>query len=165
MRGAGACISRVMARRRGITSSLVLDRSLTRETGQMVVELCVVMPVVLMVAVVIIDGLVFAAAASKFDHLSSQAILAEATSPGGTEFDPDLMGANVQSLLAEEMEDSHVNIEVAVSGSGHACEFKCTMSFVPWPLGTSGTVMSMSVPALLEHGSVFCVRPYVIGEL
>ncbi len=131
----------------------------------MVVELCVVMPVVLMVAVAVIDGLVFAAAASKFDHLSSQAILAEATSPGGTEFDPDLIGANVQSLLIEEMEDSHVNIEIAVSGSGHVCEFKCTMSFVPWPLGAGGTVMGMSVPALLEHEPVFCVRPYVIGEL
>lgn len=135
-----------------------------RESGQMVVELCVVMPVVLMVAVAIIDGLVFTAAASKFEHLSSQAVLAAAAAPAGTQFDSVQVAGEVQELLAQEMGDSRVDVEVGASQSGKVCEFACKMFMRPWPLG-SASVFGMLIPTALEHECRFDVRPYVIGEL
>lgn len=132
----------------------------------MVVELCAVMPVVLMVAVAIIDGLVFASASSKFGHLASQAVLASAAAPSGTEFDSVASASQIKTQLAEEMNDPHVEIEVRPSQSGHMCEFACEMSMTPWPLSRGGgAVMGMGVPVRLKYVSKLCVRPYEIGGL
>ena len=135
------------------------------EAGQMVVELCVTMPVVLMVAVVVVDALVFTAAASKFEHLSSQAVIAVAAAPAGTQFDSAQLSSEVRDLLVQEMDDSHIQIDVSALDDGSISEFTCKMSMAPWPLGKSSQVMGMTVPVLLEHELKFAVRPYVIGKL
>lgn len=134
------------------------------EDGQMVVELCVVMPVVLMVAVAIIDSLVFAAASSKFEHLSSQAVVAVAASPSGTDFDAASCAEEVRARLQSEMEGSKVEVKVEALSSDRVCEFDCEMSMTPWPLG-KGDVMGMAIPAKLRYVSKLCVRPYEIGAL
>lgn len=161
LRRAGLCLPR------GKTSacSPAGTGSSKHEAGQMVVELCVTMPVVLMVAVVVVDALVFTATASKFDHLSSQAVIAVAGAPAGTQFDSAQLSSEVRDLLVEEMGDSHVQIDVSASDDGSISEFTCKMSMAPWPLGTGGQVMDMTIPVLLEHELRFAVRPYVIGEL
>lgn len=139
---------------------------LFEERGQMVVELCVVMPVVLMVAVIIIDGLVFAAASSKFGHLAAQAVLCAAASPSGVDFDSTAVASQIEEQLATEMNDSQVEVEVSASTSGRICEFACEMSMVPWPLSQGGgSVMGIGVPARLKYVSKLSVRPYEIGAL
>lgn len=136
------------------------------EAGQMVVELCVVMPVILMVAVAIVDGLVFAATCAKFDHLAPQAVLAVAASPEGTSFDAGTCSAEVEGQLSEEMAKDRAEVSVEASGGGRVCEFTCKLSMIPWPLADpGGSVMGMGVPMQLSREFKFCVRPYVIGEL
>ncbi len=136
------------------------------EAGQMVVELCVVMPVILMVAVAIVDGLVFAAACAKFDHLAPQAVLAVAASPEGTSFDAGACSAEIEGCLFEEMAKDRAEVSVEASDSGRVCEFTCKLSMTPWPLvDAGGSVMGMGVPVQLSREFRFCVRPYVIGEL
>lgn len=136
------------------------------ESGQMVVELCAVMPVVLMVAVAIIDGLVFAGVSSKFEHLASQAVLASAAAPDGIDFDPAALALQIEERLAEEMDDSRVGIEVKAAQTGHICEFSCEVSMTPWPLSHGGgVVMGMGVPVQLRYVSRLSVRPYEIGGL
>lgn len=136
------------------------------EAGQMVVELCVVMPVILMVAVAIVDGLVFVAACAKFDHLAPQAVLAAAASPEGTSFDAGACSAEVEGQLSEEMAKDRAKVSVEASDGGCVCEFTCKLSMIPWPLADpGGSVMGMGVPMQLSREFKFCVRPYVIGEL
>lgn len=136
------------------------------EAGQMVVELCVVMPVILMVAVAIVDGLVFAAACAKFDHLAPQAVLAVAASPEGTSFDAGACSAEVEGQLSEEMAKDRAEVFVEARDSGRVCEFTCKLSMTPWPLADgSGSVMGMGMPMRLSREFKFSVRPYVIGEL
>lgn len=132
----------------------------------MVVELCVVMPVILMVAVAIVDGLVFAAACARFDHLAPQAVIAVATAPEGTSFDAGASSVEIAGRLEEAMGEEHTTVGVEADDNGRLCEFTCRLSMAPWPLADAGgDVMGMSVPLRLSREFKFCVRPYVIGEL
>lgn len=137
-----------------------------RETGQMVVELCVVMPVILMVCIAIVDGLVFAAACAQFDHLAPQAVLAVAGSPSGSEFDAQGSASEIEARLLEEMGEERMDIAIEASEDGRVCSYSCQLSVVPWPLGDAGgKLFGMSIPVRLSRTYTFCIRPYVIGEL
>lgn len=132
----------------------------------MVVELCVVMPVVLMVAVIVIDGLVFAAVSSKFEHLAAQAVVALAGAPSGVDFDPTESASQIEAQLVTEMGDSRIDVEVKPSQTGHTCEFACELFMIPWPLSRGGgAVMGMGVPVRLRYVSKLSVLPYEIGGL
>ena len=132
----------------------------------MVVELCAVMPVVLMAAVIIIDGLVFAATSSKFGHLASQAVLCVAAAPSGVDFDSASAASQVEEQLVSEMGDPHIEISVNALPSGCVCEFACEMRMTPWPLSRGGGfVMGMGVPVQLKYVDKLSVRPYEIGAL
>lgn len=135
------------------------------QAGQMVVELCAVMPAILMVAVAVIDGLVFTAACSSFDHLAPQAVLSVAGSPAGTAFSAGDAAQELQARLQEACgEQASVRVEAWEQGS--VCTFTCTLAMAPWPLARPGEqLFSMLVPVQLEHRLSFAVRPYVVGSL
>ena len=135
------------------------------DAGQMVVELCAVIPVVVMVAVAVLDGLVYAAACSGFDHLAAQGTLSVAGAPAGTDFSAEQAAQDLQARL-QEGRGERERVEVEASDLGTLCLFTCHLSVTPWPLAAPGQrLFSMSVPLELEHSFSFAVRPYVIGAL
>ena len=136
------------------------------EYGQMMIELCAVTPVILMMAVVIIDGLSFTALSSRFDHLAAQVVLAVAASPQGTDFDAATAASSIQTQLQEQLANDHGQVSISAEEVGATCTFNCQISVVPWPLSSGGlNVFGMAVPTQLEHSFSFAVRPYVIGAL
>lgn len=151
--------------RRGARCALRQLACASAQAGQMVVELAAVMPVVLMVAVAVIDGLVFTAACSSFDHLAAQGVLSVAAVPAGTEFSAADAAQELQARLQESSgEQGRVRVEAQEQGS--TCCFTCSLSMAPWPLARPGErLFSTIVPLQLEHSFSFAVRPYVVGRL
>ena len=140
-------------------------RGSSSDAGQMVVELCAVVPVIVMVAVLVLDSLVYAASCSGFDHLAAQGALSVAGAPAGTEFSAQQAAQDLQTRL-QEGRGERERVEVEASELGTLCLFTCRLSVTPWPLAAPGQrVFSMSVPLELEHSFSFAVRPYVIGAL
>ena len=136
------------------------------ELGQMVVELCVVMPVILMVAVAVIDGLFFAAVSSRFDHLAAQAVLAVAGAPQGSELSAGGLAQEIQGAVEGALDCDKATVSVSASNAGKACVFDFELRVKPWPLSSGGSrVMGMAVLDSLSHKFSFAVRPYVIGEI
>ena len=76
-------------------------RGSSGDAGQMVVELCAVVPVIVMVAVLVLDSLVYAASCSGFDHLAAQGALSVAGAPAGTEFSVQQAAQDLQARLQE----------------------------------------------------------------
>ena len=88
-------------------------RGSSSDAGQMVVELCAVAPVIVMVAVLVLDSLVYAASCSGFDHLAAQGALSVAGAPAGTEFSPQQAAQDLQARLQEGRgERERVEVEV-----------------------------------------------------
>lgn len=139
-------------------------RGLPGEEGQMVVELAVTLPAVLVVFVIAVDCLMFAGACAAFDHLVPQAVLANCTSPGVAEAAEQSRESAVHATLVEEFPPARMQVEVAsTGGSGGTTVYTCTLRAVPWPLASPGaTVLGVRVPTVLEHRCSFAVRPVAV---
>lgn len=134
-----------------------------RESGQMAVELAVIMPVILIVLVIAVDMLVYAGECARFDHIAPQRILALAVSAPMDGYADDTRVTAVQSALEGDFAKNGSSVEVSCEDAGAAFAsmqvYRCTFRFAPWPLSIAGA------PATLEHGCSIAVDPYTPGEL
>ena len=141
------------------------------ESGQMAVELAVVLPVLLVVMVIAIDALVFMGECARFDHLAAQAIRAEGASPGTGDYAISKRAKNIKSDLTESFVDSGARVSVAhEEHSGVAiwgtCTFTCTLKMAPWPFSHKGIeVFGAHIPTTLTHQYSLVVEPYTPGKV
>lgn len=133
------------------------------ESGQMAVELAVVMPVLLAVMVIIIDALVFTSECARFDQVAPQQIIACASSPPNSAYDMEARVAAVQAALEHDFAKRGSSVSVSCQDAGvplaSMTTFTCTFRFVPWPLSAAGA------PAALEHTCSLSIDPYTPGKL
>jgi hypothetical protein len=116
------------------------------ERGQATVELAVTLPVCIVVALVLVNALVYATYCTKFDLEAARCAVSLGTSPDGAQTIASAV-ADVQAALEKTM-GSNVAVSVSAerlsdAGSstfslvpGHV-RFTCTMTFVPYPLNLS----------------------------
>lgn len=136
------------------------------ESGQMTVELAVVFPVLLIVAVVAVNALLFFSECAAFDNAFRDAVRVHATSPAygqGVEQGT----AAVQSALAEAFDRPFESVRVAAEGSsgGHT-RFVATLEFTPtlFGMGLRTSVLGVSLPPL-THRVEFTADRYKPGVL
>ena len=141
----------------------------------MAVELAVILPVVLVVAVTIANIMVFLNCCAVFDRASLDAVMAHGVSPAGVQSNLSSVDA-VQTSL-EEVFSSNPAVAVEVSASAvfmsssdllvslcpHLVRFTCTMRFTPWPrsLRIAGAVME--APFEIVHTRSIVVDRYRPG--
>lgn len=150
-------------------------RALAREaSGQMAVELALLVPVIVVVALVAVNLMRFAELCARFDRVSLDAVLAQGVSPeGGSE---GMRGAEaVREALEAAMGDGSCEIEVSVadaSGSGGGATFDlgagtvryvCVMRMRPWPSRAEVAGVGYQMPAMLRHEREFVVDRYRAG--
>ncbi len=141
-------------------------------SGQMAVELVVVLPVLIIVMVIAADCLVFAGECARFDHIASQQVLAHATSPTSDENADGARAAAVQSALADEFNGKSEVVSVETSEVSEfmgvrQVEYRCRLSMTPWPFTPSSgaSVFGLQIPTLLSHTNSLVISPYTTGEL
>lgn len=137
--------------------------------GQMSVELCVTLPVILIFLVIAIDGMVFINACSKFDHVANQAILAFACSQDGNEFDEEEALNDVKKAMEEASGKQHASVEVEAQKCGimgDLVKYTCQLNYFPWPLSANQvSIFGVNLSASLKHKRVFVVRAFAPGKL
>jgi hypothetical protein len=153
-----------------------MRRRMTEAKGQMAMELLVVMPVVLVLAVIAIDMMVYLGDCARFDRVSSQHVLVHAASPSAVEYDASTMVSLMEADIIHSM-DSVGRCEVAVSAGGGVFStgseagsllsfvpqpqiFICTLSCVPWPF--QNTLFGFTPPSF-THTRKYVVDPYRSG--
>lgn len=136
------------------------------ESGQMTVEFAVAFPVMVIVAVVAVNALLFFSDCARFDRMARDAVRVHAASPGYGQ----TLGDSV-SLVTDELEGSFNGDHIAVSvtaearSSGHT-EFIATLRFHPtlFGLGLKSSVFGVELPAL-EHFVSMTVDVYKPGVI
>lgn len=137
------------------------------ERGQISVEFALVIPIILMVMVACVDGLVFATACARFDHIVPQRIIACVASPGRESYEGDERLQDLEQALEQDFVRADQNVSVEVEGSALGAKtYRCILRVAPWPLSSSGaSVFGMRVPLVLEHECALALDPYTPGEL
>lgn len=148
---------------------------LREERAQAVVEMAVVTPVLIIVALIVYNVMLFTAASARFDRIAPDIVIAHGVSPSGDAVgDVGASAATVASALEEAMASYPVSVEVEASGGGEEadtifslvgvpCTYHCVMRLHPWPSGLSIAGVSLGAPGTLDHERAVTVDPWRSG--
>ena len=141
------------------------------ERAQAVVEMAVVAPVMIVLALVVYNLMTFSAAVARFDRIAPDVVIAQAVSPAAG----DDAVANVQAGLEESMDGYDVEIEVScapadargadalVTLAAGCATYSCTMRYVPVPSSIGIAGVQVATPARLSHTREIVVDPWRSG--
>lgn len=151
------------------------------ERAQATVEMAVVAPVMLVVALIVYNVMMFVAATARFDRVAPDIALAHgvASSGDGSDAFSEVEAAScVEEHLALAMDGHDVAVEVTVVGSsepesvdagvllrlvGGLRTYRCTMKYKPWPQGLSVAGVDLGAPLELKHTRDVIVDPWRPG--
>lgn len=146
------------------------------ERAQATVEMAVVTPVLLVLALIVYNVMVFASAVARFDRVVPDIVLAHAVVPEGEGDESSIdASATVQTQILNAMEGYDLQIEVSseqgaatsdgglLSLSGTFRSYTCTMHYEPWPSSLSIAGLSLGAPAQLSHERVVRIDPWRPG--
>lgn len=149
--------------------------ALRDDTAQATVEMAVVVPVMLVLALIVYNVMVFMSAAARFDRVAPDIVVAQGVSPAGEEF------GNGAAVVAEQLEQAmdgyDVEIEVSAvygdeAGGGSVLSmvgalktYRCVMRYTPWPSSFSIAGVSLGAPFALTHERPVTVDPWRSGVI
>ena len=148
---------------------------LRSDSGQMAVELAVLMPVIVVVALVVYNLARFVGYCATFDRVSLDAVLAQGVSPAGDQTElvarEAVRDAITRSLDAYGTCEVEVAAEPAWQGGGNASlttsplltRFRCTLLFRPWPRSFSIAGVAFDMPLALRHERALVVDRFRSG--
>ena len=118
------------------------------ERGQMTVELLVVLPVLLVVALIVFNALTFFGLCAEYDRLARNAVRVYAAAPSATGADAAAeVGAAIDASLECPTAESTVE---GAAGTAAPATFTCELAY--WPtlfgLGMRSEVLGVPLPAL-----------------
>lgn len=142
-------------------------------SGQMAVELAILMPIIIVVASVVLNLLHFAELCARFDTVSIDSVLTHAVLPAGHEYLTGIDAARDELALA--IDDSACDIEVRTEDAHHdgggttfglgakTTRFICTVSYHPWPSSVQIAGFVYQFPTPLRHERSIVVDCYRAG--
>ena len=146
--------------------------------AQATVEAAVVIPVLVVLALIVYNLGLFAAAVARFDRVAPDVVIAHAVSPAGAEgSDAGREGAaaTVERELERAMEGMRVEVSVTreVAGAsddgsvlalvGALHTYRCEMRFDPWPGDFQIAGVRFGVPDILRHERSVTIDPWRPG--
>ena len=136
------------------------------EKGQMTVELAVALPVLLAVAVIAVNALLFFSECAAFDAASRDAVRINAASPAYGQ-DLEQSRAQIDASLSKAFDRPYVSSSVAVEGvAGGHTTFTAALEFSPtlFGMGLKSSVFGVTLPKI-THAVSFTVDCYKPGVL
>ncbi len=147
-------------------SRVLTQRACAREGGQASVELMLALPVMLAVALIVMNASLFISECAAFDRLAPQIVRAQAASVA---YGQDIQDSRnlVQEHLEEAFSRDNLEVSVAVEAeSGGKLVFSATLKFFPtlFGLGLRSEVLGVELPAL-SHSVSFTIDQYNPGVI
>lgn len=135
-----------------------------REGGQATVELMATLPVMIAIAVIVVNATLFLSDCAAFDRLAHQAVRVHAASPA---YGQDIQRSRelVEGELAGAFDRDNLAVSVSVeSVFGGRLEFRATLEYFPtlFGLGLRSEVFGVELPGL-SHTVDFTVDQYKPG--
>lgn len=149
---------------------------LREERAQATVEIAVVTPVLLVLALIVYNVMIYASAVARFDRVVPDIVLAHAVAPSGEGDESSVdASATVRTQILNAMEGYDLQIEVSseqgaeasdgglLSLSGTFRTYTCTMHYEPWPTSLSIAGVPLGAPTTLSHERAVTVDPWRPG--
>ena len=171
--GFGAGAARGSGRVRYRTWSGRAGQVLRCERAQATVEFAIVAPVLIVLALIVYNLMLFASACARFDRVAPDIVVAHAVSPAGED-----AGSSSVETVRRELEaamdgyDVEVSVEVDAGGEdggsmlalvGSLRTYTCAIEMAPRPGGLSIAGVDLGAPALLVHERSVTVDPWRPG--
>lgn len=153
------------------------------DRAQATVEMAIVAPVMLVLALIVYNVMMFVSATARFDRVAPDVVLAHGVAPAG-DATGVLSGASaaaqVEKQLAQAMDGHEVRVEVVVEGGegsdgsdrgsllslvGSLRTYRCTLRYRPWPQGLSIAGVDLGAPFELVHSKAVTVDPWKSGVI
>lgn len=143
------------------------------DSGQMTVELAVIAPVVIVVALTIYNLGRFVQLCAAFDHVSLDQVVYQGVSPPGDQ--TSLAGAEaIRTSIAQSLPGDDFDVAVACEGSPTVegstfslapwlCRYSCTLEYRPWPRSFVIAGVPFEAPLKLRHVRTLVVDRYKSG--
>lgn len=146
------------------------------ERGQMAVEVAVLAPVVIVVALTVLNLLQFVNLCALFDRISYDAVISQGVSPAGVVNEGSAVEA-VRSCITDALASSRCEVRVSASrasgdpsGPGFVfpvspllTDYTCTLVFRPWPSSFVIAGVPYQSPLVLTHTRSIVVDRYRAG--
>ena len=152
-------------------------RFMNDERGQMAVELAALIPVILVIAAVSFNALIYMGECARFDRVAAEAVRVYGASPGYGQYSASACNANIKAFIEDSFGDregldfSVISVDIGAI-SGHELrsstglvfsiipsnrKYSCTMSYTPimFRSGVFGASFGQ-----VEHVCEFVVDPY-----
>ena len=166
-----------MSRKFRVSRPLGHLRALSAErSAQATVEMAVVTPVLIVLALIAYNLMVYVSAVARFDRVVPDIVIAQGVSPGTDEDGQQVTDASdeIAEQLERAMDGYDVTIEVeseagdgSDSGSftlvGALRTYTCTMSYTPWPSSLTIAGVDLGAPLLLSHERAITIDPWRSG--
>lgn len=146
------------------------------EAAQATVEMAVVVPVLIVLALISYNLMLFMAATARFDRVAPDVVAAHAVAPAGGE---GASSAGTVETIAAELEramdgyEVEVEVERVVEDGTPAGEllslvgglqtYRCTVRMKPWPSALSIAGVSLGAPFELSHARKVTIDPWRPG--
>lgn len=140
----------------------------------MAVELAVLVPVIVVVALVIWNVMRFSELCARFDRVAADAVVMHGVSPSGAS--GELLGvAEVRAAIEQAMGEASCEVTVSVEdvsgGEGRALidlaagttRYVCKLGYRPWPGSFSIAGVGATLPELAHHERSVVVDRYRAG--
>ena len=114
----------------------MLDK-LREHKGQMVVELAIVFPILIIVACVMVNALGFATECARFDRISRNVVRTETTTPAIDENNSSTLARVQQTLSGQFVYDNESISAEITSSEGTNVTFECELRWSPTLFGIS----------------------------
>ena len=150
----------------------MLGRLLRERSAQATVELAVVVPVMIALAIIVYNLMVFASAVSRFDRVAPDIVVAHGVAPSGEgKDDPTEViagqlreamggyGVEVEVVCEEEEDPTSTILTFIVSPK----TYRCTMVYTPWPTGIEFAGVPVGAPLALRHVRTVVIDPWRPG--
>lgn len=146
------------------------------ERAQETVEMAFVVPVLLVLALIVYNIMLFVAATARFDRIAPDIVAAHAVSPSGEGDGSADDGVSViESQIEGAMAGYDVEIEVTCTEGGASSgddlltligglrTYRCSMRMRPWPSSLSIAGVDLGAPVALAHHRDVTVDPWRPG--
>lgn len=134
--------------------------------GQMAVELCIVFPVAIIIAVIAVNALTFFSECAEFDRVGRNAVRQVAAVPAHGQT-LEQSAAEVRAVVEGALDAENLTCEVtAVPAGDDLCTYSLELRYAPtlFGMGLVDEVFGVDLPAL-THTSELTVSVYTPGKL
>lgn len=162
---------------KGCSTAVPFEALPFEECGQMAVEVAVLLPIIIVVALIVVNVLHYAELCARFDRLAYDAVLVQGVSPTGVSSGLANCAA-VQQQLEEAMAAPSCEVSVSsealslseggavINLAAGTTRYICTLMYHPWPTRVSIAGASFSAGSSLTHERslvVDCYRNAIIS--